>query len=80
MGNGSMWNGTAVYCVRIDFQIFVRDFFERWKSLESEFVMMFSVTLVCWDYRDPLLLTKVHTNHQETVSWGYSSTGSNEDF
>ena len=75
---GLMWNDAAVCGGRMDLNIFVGDLSERWMSLESEPVIMFSVTLICWEYRDTSLLTRVHPNHRAIVSWGFSLTGLNE--
>ena len=37
--------------------------------------MMFSVPLMCCEYRDVLLLTSVHTRHRATASWDSEFTG-----
>ena len=73
-----MYNDAVVCGRRVDLKIAVRDISEQWKSLESEYVMMFLVTLMSWEYRDTPFLTRVHTIHQATVEWGSFPTGSNE--
>ena len=40
--------------------------------------MTFPVLLMCWYYRDTLLLTRLKPNHLATVSWHTSFTGSND--
>ena len=73
------FNDANVCGGRVDLKIVVRDLSERWKSLESKYAMMFSIPLICWEYRDASLLTRVKPIHRSTVSWGSSSTGSNKD-
>ena len=80
MGSILMCNYAALCGGRMVFNIVVRGLSRRWKSLESEYVIIFSVILMCYEYRDTLFLTRVHTSHQETVLWGSSSTGANEAF
>ena len=41
--------------------------------------MMFSVPLMCCEYRDILLLTSVHLSQRATSSWDSTFTGSNDD-
>ena len=64
----------------MDLRTVVRNLSERWKSIESESAMMLLVPLMCWEYRDTLLLTRLHLSHRSTVSWVSSLTGSNEAF
>ena len=40
--------------------------------------MMFSVPLICCEYRDVSLLTSVHPSHRATASWDYAFTGSKD--
>ena len=75
--NGLMWNDATVCGERIYLKIVVRGLYERWKYLESESMMMSSVTLMCWEYMDTLLLTRIHHNHRVNVSWVSYLTGSN---
>ena len=39
---------------------------------------MFLIPLMCWEYRDTLLMMRVHPSHRKTMSWGSTSTGLNE--
>ena len=55
-----------------------RDIYERWKSLKSESVMMFSAPLMFWGYMDTSLMMRVHPSHRENVLWGSSLNESNE--
>ena len=48
------------------------------KSFEIESAMMFSDTFVCWECRETSLLIRFHSNHRDTISWSYFSTGFNE--
>ena len=59
----------------MELEIFVRDWSEILKSLDSESTMMFSVNLMCWEYRDASLLTIFQPKHCVTVSWPSSFTG-----
>ena len=65
--SGLMCNYAAVCGGSMALKIVVRDLFERWKSLESKSVMMFSVPLMCWYYRDTSFITKVHPRHRGTM-------------
>ena len=47
-----------------------------WKSRERESAMMFYVTLMCCEYRDVLLLTRVHLGQQDTSSYDFTFNGS----
>ena len=67
MGSGLIWNDAAVCGGRTNLNIFVTYLSEGSRSLENESMMMFLVPLICWEYRDTSLLTRVHPNHQSTV-------------
>ena len=47
------------------------------KSLERKSAMIFSVTLIYWEYRFTLLLTILHPSHIENLSWPPLFTWSN---
>ena len=51
LGGCLMWNDAAVYGGRIWLKIFVSVWSDLWKSLERESAMIFSVPLMCCDYR-----------------------------
>ena len=78
MGSYLMCNEAAVCGGGIYLKIVVRDLSERCEYLESESVMTFPCSLACWEYRDTSLVDMVHPIYIETMSWGSSSTGSNE--
>ena len=40
--------------------------------------MMFSVPLMCCEYRDVSLMTSVHPSHRATASWDSEFTGSKD--
>ena len=40
--------------------------------------MIFSVPLMCCEYRDVLLLTSVHPSHRVTALWDSAFTGSKD--
>ena len=48
LGEILMWNDAAVYGGRMDLKMYVRDWYEMLKALESESDMIFLVTLMCW--------------------------------
>ena len=52
LGSCLMWNNAAVCCGKITLKMFVRVWFDLWKSLERESAMMFSVPLMCCEYMD----------------------------
>ena len=52
LGSCLMWNNAAVCCGKIWSKMFVRVWSDLWKSLEWESAMMFSVPLMCCEYRD----------------------------
>ena len=74
-----MCNDAAVCCGRIWLKCFVSVWSDLWKSLERESAMMFSVPLMCCEYRDVLLLTSVHPRQCATSSWDSVFTGSKDD-
>ena len=51
LGRCLMWNNVAVYCGKIVSKMFVKVWPDLWKSLERESAMMFSVPLMCCEYR-----------------------------
>ena len=46
--------------------------------LRRESAMMFSVPLMCCEYRDVSLLTSIHPSHRATASWDSAFTGSKD--
>ena len=52
LGSCLMWNNAAVCCGRIWLNFFVSVWSDLWKSLERESAVMFSVPLMCCEYRD----------------------------
>ena len=52
LGSCLMWNNAAVCCDKILLKMFVRVWSDLWKSVERESAMMFSVPLMCCEYRD----------------------------
>ena len=78
LGSCLMWNNAAVCCGKIWSKKFVRVWSDLWKSLEREYAMMFSVPLMCCEYRDVSLLTSVHPSHRATASWDSAFTGSKD--
>ena len=67
LGSYLMWNNAAVCCGKMWSKIFTRVWSDLWKSLERESAMMFSVPLMCCEYRDVSLLTSVHPSHRATT-------------
>ena len=52
LGSCLMWNDAAVCCGKIWLKIFFRVWSDLWKSLKRKPAMMFSVPLMCFEYRD----------------------------
>ena len=73
-----MCNNATVCGSRIRLEFFVSVWSDIWKSSEKESVIMFSVTLMCCEYRDVSLLMSVHTNERATASCDYALTGSKD--
>ena len=78
LGGCLMCNDAAVCCDRIWLNFFVSVWSELWKSLERESAMMFSIPLMCCEYRDVLLLKSVNPIHIATASLDYEFTGPND--
>ena len=78
LGVCSMWNYAAVCGGSIRLKVFVSVWSDIWKSRERESAMMFSVTLMCCEYRDVSLLTSVHLIQRATASCDYAFTGSKD--
>ena len=78
LGSCLIWNNAAVCCGKIWSKMFVRVWSDLRKSLERESAMMFSVPLMCCEYRDVSLLTSVHPSHRATASWYSAFTGSKD--
>ena len=70
-----MWNDAAVYGDRIRLNFFVIVWSEMCKYRERGSAMIFSVPLMCCEYRDVLLLTRVHPSQQVTESCDFAFTG-----
>ena len=73
-----MWNNDSVCGGRMVLKILVRDSSDIWKSLKSNYGMMFADPLVCWDCKDTSLLMRVQSNHSDAVFWVSYLTGSND--
>ena len=56
----------------------VRDLSESYNFLESKSAMVLSVPFMFLEYRDIPFFMRVHPNHRNTMSWGYSLNGPNE--
>ena len=80
LGECLMWNDASVCGGRIWLIFFVSVWSDMWKSREREFVMMFSIPLVCCEYRDVSLLTSVHPIQRDTESYDSAFTGSKDAF
>ena len=79
LGSCLMWNDAAVCCGRILLRSFVSIWSNIWKSPERESAMMFSVPLLCCEFRGVSLLTSVYPIHRATESWDSAFTGSKDD-
>ena len=71
-----MCNNAAVCCGSIWLKVFVGVWSDLLKSLERESAIMFSVTLMCCEYRDIALLTSVHPSQRATALWDSAFIGS----
>ena len=58
-----MLNYADVCDGRIELEVLMRDLSEMWKSLESNSNIMFSVTLMFWEYIDTSLMTRVQPRY-----------------
>ena len=74
-----IWNNAAVCGGMIWLKLFVSVWSDPWKSRERESTMMFSVLLMCCEYRDVLLMTNAHPSQRDTESWDYAFTGSKDE-
>ena len=70
-----MWYNAAVSGGRIWLKHFVSVWSDICKSLERESVMIFSVPLMCYEYRGVSLLISFHLSQRDTASWDSSFTG-----
>ena len=52
LGSCLMWNNAAVCCDKIWLKMFVRVWSDLWQYLVRESGMMFSVPLICCEYRN----------------------------
>ena len=68
LGGCLMWNDASVCCGRIWLKYFVSVWSDLRKSLERESAMIFSVYLMCCEYRYVSLLTSVHPSQRATES------------
>ena len=75
LGRCLMWNDAVVFGGRVKLNSFVRVWSYMWKSLDMESAMMFSVPLMCYDYMDVLLLTRVQPSQRDTELCDSSLTG-----
>ena len=73
-----MCNDAAVCGGRIWLKMFVSVWSVLWKSCKRVSVMMFSVTLMCCEYRDDLLLTIVRPSQSDNTLWDYAFTWSKD--
>ena len=72
-----MWNDAAVCGGRVKL-VFLIVWSDPWKSRERESAMMFSVLLMCCEYRDVSLLTSFHPIQLATASFDSAFTGSKD--
>ena len=71
-----MWKDAAVCGGSIWLKCFVSVCSDLYKYREREYAMIFSVPLVCCEYRDVSLLTSVHPSQRDTASCDSDFTGS----
>ena len=76
LGGCLMWNNAAVFGDRIRLIICVCVWYDMWKFCERESVMMFSVPLICCEYRDVSLLTRFHPSQRAVALCDSMFTGS----
>ena len=75
-----MWNDAAVCGGRIRLKTFVSVWYDLCKSCERESAMIFSVPLMCCDYRDVSFLTGVHPSQRATALCDSAFTGFKDAF
>ena len=75
LGGCLVWKDSAVYGGRVRLKYFMRFWLDIWKSLKRDSTMIFSVTLICCEYRDVSLLTRVQPSQQDTSLCDSTFTG-----
>ena len=78
LGGCLVWSYAAVYGGRIRLNFFVSVWSDPCKSRERESAMMFSVPLMCCEYRDVSLLTSAHPSQCATALCDFAFTGSKD--
>ena len=73
-----MWNDADFCGGRIWLNCFVSVWSDPWKYRDRESTMIFSVPLMCCEYRDVSLLTSVHPSQQDTSLCDSAFTGSKD--
>ena len=71
-----MWNDAAVCGGRNCLSFFASVCSDIWKSRKRESAMIFSIPLMCWEYRDFSLLVRVHPSQRATASCDCAFIGS----
>ena len=79
LGGCLMWKMPLSAVVGFGFIFFVIVWYDLWKYRERDSAIMFSVPLLCCEYRDVLLLTCVHPIQRDTVLCDSAFTGSKDD-
>ena len=73
-----MWNDATVCGGRFWLNIYVSVWSDMWNSCERDSAMMFSVPLICCEYRDVSLLTRFQLIQRSTALCDYGFTGSKD--
>ena len=59
-------------------KVFLSVWYDMWNFLERDSAMIFSIPLMCYEYRDVSLLKRVQTTHQATALCDFTFTGSKD--
>ena len=78
LGGFLMWNDADVCGGSIWLKCFVSVWYDLWKSRERESAMIFSIPLICCDYRYVSLLTSVHPSQRDNSSRESTFTGTKD--
>ena len=75
-----MWNDAAVCGGRIQLNFLLVSGMTCGNPVRGNLLMLFSIPLVCFEYRYVSLLTSVHKVQHATASWDSALTGSKYSF
>ena len=78
LGGCLMWNDATVYGGRFWLNIYVSVWSDMWNSCDRDSAMIFSVPLICCEYRDVSLLMRAQPIQWSTLLCDSAFTGSKD--